>query len=104
MNTKQRQIFYHIREWCIQESQGKKLKLFYICVNGGTGVGKNHLIKCIYNEASKILHHGETPSDTTVLLTAPTGTGAFNMKGFTLDSALSCQKVVQTLSAQSWES
>lgn len=88
MNSKQRQIFYYVRQWCSDEQQNKQPNPFYLFVNGGAGVGKSHLIKCIYNEASKLLRNGESPLDTTVLLTAPTGTAAFNIGGYTLHSAL----------------
>jgi len=88
MNKKQRDVFYLVRKWCLQSAQGHSPEPFFLHVNGGAGVGKSHLIKCIYNEASKLLRNGENPSDTTVLLTAPTGTAAFNVGGFTLHSAL----------------
>jgi DNA replication protein DnaC len=52
---------------------------FVIYINGGAGTGKSHLIHCIHHEASRILQRGlENPDDVTVLLTAYTGTAAFN--------------------------
>jgi predicted ATPase len=39
--------------------------LLHTYVNGGAGVGKTHLIKCIYNKASKILQNGESQMDNT---------------------------------------
>lgn len=67
---------------------------FFFYVNGVAGTEKSHLIKCIYSEASKILsrfsrHAEETDiSRPTVLLTAFTGTAAFNISGTTLHSLL----------------
>ena len=87
MNQKQQKIFYFVREHCVSLQQNSSTKPFFVHVSGGAGVGKSHLIKCIYNEASKILRNGESPSDTTVLLTAPTGTAAFNVGGYTIHSA-----------------
>jgi len=87
MNVQQCQIFYMVRNWCIEEARGDNLNPFHIYISGGAGVGKSHIIKCIYNETSKILKNDESPTDTTVLLTSPTGTAAFNISGFTLHSA-----------------
>ncbi|TDG95953.1 hypothetical protein EPR50_G00242030 [Perca flavescens] len=67
---------------------------FFFYINGGAGTEKSHLIKCIYSEASKILcklpRRAEEAdiSNPTVLLTAFTGTAAFNISGTTLHSLL----------------
>lgn len=56
------------------------------------------MIKCIFYEATRLLARlSENPDDTTVLLTAPTGTAAFNINGLTIHSALG---IFKTLSAQ----
>uniref|UniRef100_A0A8C9XK73 ATP-dependent DNA helicase n=1 Tax=Sander lucioperca TaxID=283035 RepID=A0A8C9XK73_SANLU len=71
-----------------------KSQQFFFYINGGAGTGKSHLIKCIYSEASKILcklpRRAEEAdiSNPTVLLTAFTGTAAFNISGSTLHSLL----------------
>ena len=88
MNQKQKEIFYFVREWCLQKVQNKRPAPFYLHVTGGAGTGKSHLIKCIYHEASKILGNPENPEEVKVLLTGPTGTSAFNIGGFTVHSAL----------------
>ena len=88
MNEKQKQVFYHIQNWCINESLGKEQDPFFLFVTGGGGTGKSHLIKCIYHQAAKLLRNPDSPSETKILLTAPTGTAAFNIKGFTVHSAL----------------
>jgi hypothetical protein len=88
MNEKQKEVFYHVRNWCLQKVQHKNPEPFYLHVTGGAGTGKSHLIKCIYHEASKLLKNPENPEEVKVLLTAPTGTAAFNIGGFTVHSAL----------------
>ncbi len=61
---------------------GESPQPFLYFLNGGAGVGKSHVIKSIYTEASKILRrlpcmreHTDI-SQPTVLLTAFTGTAA----------------------------
>ena len=88
LNKEQRELLYYVRWWCLQTVNGENPEPFYIHVNGGAGVGKSHLIKCIYNEASKILKNGTSPTDTTVLLTAPTGVSAHRISGHTIHSVL----------------
>ena len=55
---------------------------------GGGGTGKSHLIKCIYHQAAKLFRNPDAPCETKILLTAPTGTVAFNIKNFTVHSEL----------------
>jgi exonuclease III len=88
MNSDQQKVFYHIRNWCLEKIQGKNPQPFYIHVTGGAGTGKSHLVKCLYYEITKILRNRDSPDDTKVLLTAPTGTAAFGVGGFTIHSAL----------------
>ncbi|VDI67924.1 Hypothetical predicted protein [Mytilus galloprovincialis] len=89
LNVKQRRILYKVRDWCIQKANGKTPKPLHVFITGGAGTGKSHLIKCIQYEATRILAQtSENPDDLTVLLTAPTGTAAFNIHGLTIHSAL----------------
>ncbi|XP_029948792.1 uncharacterized protein LOC115389532 isoform X1 [Salarias fasciatus] len=94
LNLKQASFFYTVREWCIRRVCGLRPEQFFYYINGGAGTGKSHLIKCIHSEASKILrnvprHCDEVDiSKPTVLLTAFTGTAAFNISGSTLHSLL----------------
>ncbi|XP_062580740.1 uncharacterized protein LOC134242656 [Saccostrea cucullata] len=89
LNSKQRKIFNKVRDWCIRKKNGHSPDPFHVFVTGGAGTGKSHLIKCIYYEATRLLAHvSENPDDLTVLLTAPTGTAAFNINGLTIHSAL----------------
>ena len=90
LNQKQACVFYAVRDWCIKRVCGLNPDQFFFYINGGAGTGKSHLIKCVYSEASKILckqpKHAEDSdiSKPTVLLTAFTGTAAFNISGTTL--------------------
>ncbi|XP_063436532.1 uncharacterized protein LOC134717961 [Mytilus trossulus] len=89
LNLKQRRILYKVRDWCIQKSNGKTPEPLHLFLTGGAGTGKSHLIKCIQYEATRILAQTtNNPDDLTVLLTAPTGTAAFNINGLTIHSAL----------------
>ena len=84
--------FYFVRDWCIRYAKGDQPEPFYLHVTGGAGTGKSHLIKCIYNEATKLLKNHDDPEQATVVLTAPTGTAAFNIGGFTIHSVFKIPK------------
>uniref|UniRef100_A0A8C1LAF7 ATP-dependent DNA helicase n=1 Tax=Cyprinus carpio TaxID=7962 RepID=A0A8C1LAF7_CYPCA len=94
LNQTQASIFYAVRDWCKRCVSGESPQPFLYFLNGGAGVGKSHVIKSIYAEASKILRrlpcmreHTDI-SQPTVLLTAFTGTAAFNISGKTLHCLL----------------
>ncbi|XP_026102347.1 uncharacterized protein LOC113073807 isoform X1 [Carassius auratus] len=94
LNQTQASIFYAVRDWCKRCVSGESPQPFQYFLNGGAGVGKSHVIKSIYAEASKILRrlpcmreHTDI-SQPTVLLTAFTGTAAFNISGKTLHCLL----------------
>ena len=90
LNVKQSQVFYKIRQWCLDKVNGKNPEPFHMFITGGAGTGKSHLIKCIYNEAVRLLGRmSHNPDDVSVILTAPTGVAAFNINGLTIHSALS---------------
>ncbi|XP_062577465.1 uncharacterized protein LOC134239308 [Saccostrea cucullata] len=109
LNQKQKQIFYLVRDWCLKKVSGKKIEPLHIFVTGGAGTGKSHLIKTIQYEASRVFEKTLlTPSDLSVLLTAFTGTAAFNIGGNTIHHVFSLTKALpipyeplkeQTLSA-----
>ncbi|KAL6485916.1 hypothetical protein MHYP_G00053080 [Metynnis hypsauchen] len=92
LNQTQAAVFYKVREWCMKLTNGDRPEQFFYFVTGGAGTGKSHLIKCIYNEATKILRRLPSLSEQTdisvptVLLTSFTGTAAFNISGNTLHS------------------
>ncbi|XP_006815908.1 uncharacterized protein LOC102803256, partial [Saccoglossus kowalevskii] len=90
LNVKQSEIFYKIRQWCLDINNGLNPDPFFVFVTGGAGTGKSHLIKSVYYEATRILARSlPNPDDLSVLLTAPTGVAAFNIGGMTVHSALS---------------
>ncbi|XP_073724526.1 uncharacterized protein [Misgurnus anguillicaudatus] len=94
LNETQAAIFYIVRQWCQKRVWGHNPEQFFYFVSGGAGCGKSHVIKCIYTEATKILRQlprlqeeGDL-SMPTVILSAFTGTAAFNISGKTLHSIL----------------
>uniref|UniRef100_A0A8C1N1W6 ATP-dependent DNA helicase n=1 Tax=Cyprinus carpio TaxID=7962 RepID=A0A8C1N1W6_CYPCA len=94
LNQTQASIFYAVRDWCKKCVSGEKPQPFMYFLNGGAGVGKSHVIKCIFAEATKILRRLPCTRDLTdiskptVLLAAFTGTAAFNISGKTLHCLL----------------
>ena len=88
LNKEQEQTFYFVRDWCLQKTQGHDPDPFHIFITGGAGTGKSHLIKAIEYEASRLLAKScSLPDKQTVLLTAFTGTAAFNIGGCTIHHA-----------------
>ena len=65
-------------------------KPFYYFLSGGAGVGKSHLVKCLYQAALKYYNSraGEDFNDVKILLLAPTGKAAFGIQGNTIHSTL----------------
>ncbi|XP_034322352.2 uncharacterized protein [Magallana gigas] len=95
LNDKQKEVFYSVREWCLKKISQGKPDPFYIFVTGGAGTGKSHLIKAIHYEASRLL--GKTlsiPDALSILLTAFTGTAAFNIGGSTIHHVFSLKKAL----------
>ena len=88
LNKEQKQTFYFVRDWCLRIAQGDEPEPFHIFITGGAGTGKSHLIKAIEYEASRLLAKTcSEPDKQTVLLTAFTGTAAFNIRGCTIHHA-----------------
>ena len=58
---------------------------FYCFLSGGAGVGKSHVTKALYQAALKYYNTrpGIDFSQTKVLMLAPTGKAAYNIKGNT---------------------
>ncbi|XP_070537517.1 uncharacterized protein [Ptychodera flava] len=84
LNKKQKQIFYHIVHW--MKTRTEPLHIF---VTGGAGVGKSLVLKSLYQVLLKYLSNlpGENPDNIHLLLVAPTGKAAYNIKGTTIHSA-----------------
>ena len=86
-------MFYAIKDWSLKTLRKKKPDPFFLFLTGGAGTGKSHLIRCIFHETSRILSKfTDSPDSTTILLTAPTGTAAFNVQGMTIHSAFAINK------------
>ena len=109
LNTGQYKVFSYINNWCVDLVKSCKtpidLQPVQLCVTGGAGTGKSHLISTIYQMAIRTLkHEGSNPEAVRVLLTAPTGTAAFNIQASTLHSTfllpLGQTKVYKKLSDQ----
>ncbi|XP_048256969.1 uncharacterized protein LOC125382713 [Haliotis rufescens] len=90
MNEEQAEVFYKIRQWCLDKRNGKNPDAFNLFLTGGAGTGKSHLIKAICYECTRLLAPMQNnPDDNSVLLVAPTGIAAFNIHASTIHSALS---------------
>ncbi|XP_046381067.2 uncharacterized protein LOC124152241 [Haliotis rufescens] len=90
MNEEQADVFYKIRQWCLDKKNGKNPDAFKLFLTGGAGTGKSHLIKAICYESTRLLAPIQSnPDDISVLLVAPTGVAAFNINASTIHSALS---------------
>ena len=61
----------------------------YLYIGGGAGVGKSTVIRVLYEGLVRFMNSlpGTKPDAIKVLLTAPTGKAAFNIRGMTLHSA-----------------
>ena len=61
----------------------------YLYIAGGAGVGKSLLVRVLYEGLVRYLNSkvAVNPDSVKVLLTAPTGKAAFNIRGMTLHSA-----------------
>ena len=95
LNMQQREIFNFVHKWSRDfiKSLGCKIhqnvKLFYVFITGGAGVGKSHMIKTIYMSLSKVLmYKGGELDKPRILLLAPTGVAAVNINGTTIRSGL----------------
>lgn len=90
LNEKQRDVFYQVRQWCLQKVKGNNPKSFHVFITGGAGTGKSHLIKAINYEATRLLLQvASAPDKVSVLLTAPTGIAAFNLGAGTIHNTFS---------------
>ena len=61
------------------------MKPLHLFITGGGGCGKSHLLRTIYQAATKtLMHNGGGPHKLRVLLLAPTGVAAVNINGTTM--------------------
>ena len=85
LNKEQKEFFYPVLH-LIKSSE----EPFYCFLSGGAGVGKSHVTKALYQAALKYYNTklGINFTETQVLMLAPTGKAAYNIKGNTIHSAL----------------
>jgi len=99
LNQRQQHLFQFVLDWC--RAQCDATPPFCVFCTGGAGVGKSHVIHAIVQMANRELHRaGDNADDVIVLLTAPTGTAAYNIDGSTLHSAFLMTPKSDTLSAE----
>nr|XP_054591539.1 uncharacterized protein LOC129155839 [Nothobranchius furzeri] len=88
LNQQQSNVFYKIRQWCLDKVNGHKPSPFYVFISGGAGTGKSHLVKAVSYETTRILSRlSNFPDDIHVLLTAPTGVAALNINATTIHNS-----------------
>ena len=93
LNKEQKEFFYHILH--VMKTSNDP---FYCFLSGGAGVGKSHVTKALYQAALKYYNTraGDDFHQVKVLMLAPTGKAAYNIKGNTIHSALAipaCQSL-----------
>ena len=84
LNEQQKTIFFHVLHWV--KTKDEPLHVF---LTGGAGVGKSVVTKAIYQGVMKFYAHQlhVNPDNVHVLVCAPTGKAAHNIKGCTIHSA-----------------
>ncbi|CAM4800160.1 unnamed protein product [Rotaria magnacalcarata] len=93
MNHEQQEIFYYVREWCINRLHNSDVEPRRLFITGGAGTGKSHLLKCLHYEATRIFSRkkhlvpDENIDEIHTLITAFTGAAAVNVGGVTIHSA-----------------
>ena len=99
LNKKQRDAYEIVLKWCrdkvksLNSEKPYKTAPIHLFITGGAGAGKSHVIKTIYQTATKTFRHGlEDPDKPSVLLLAPTGVAAINIGGNTINSGLAISK------------
>jgi len=89
---------------CQNENQQAQVKPFYKFLSGSGGVGKPHVIKTVYQTVKKMLKpiHTDELEAPTVLLVAPIGVSAFNIRGMTIHATflLGTRHNYQSLSSE----
>ena len=81
LNQKQLEFYTYV----VHEATQSKEQVM-CALHGGAGTGKSHVIKAIYQGLHRILNKraGQTFDNERVLLAAPTGKAAYNIKGSTI--------------------
>ena len=93
LNKDQCNIVMYNRAWCKSYinaiRHGEKQEGSRIFLNGPGGTGKSHVVHLIQRDMSHFFKHTVKPDDDQpiVLITAPTGSAAFQIGGSTIYSA-----------------
>ena len=60
------------------------------CLHGGSGTGKSHILKALYQGLYRTvcMEAGQNRDNCRILVMAPTGKAAYNVKGSTMHAAL----------------
>ena len=93
LNKEQKYFFYHVIHLIKTTSDP-----FHCFLSGGAGVGKSHVTQALYQAALKYYNTrtGDDFHQVKVIMLAPTGKAAFNIKGNTIHSTLAvpaCQSL-----------
>ena len=92
LNTDQCHIVMYNRAWCKSYinavRHGENQEGYIIFLSGPGGIGKSHVVYIIQKDMSHFFKHTVKPDDDQpiVLLTAPTGSAAFQIGGSTIHS------------------
>ena len=93
LNKEQCHIVMYNRAWCKSyinaQRHGKKQEGYRIFLSGPGGTGKSHIVHLIQRDMSNFFKHTVKPDDDQpiILITAPTGSAAFQIGGSTIHSA-----------------
>ena len=93
LNTDQCHIVMYNRAWCKNYinavRHGENQKGYRIPLSGQGGSGKSHVVHLTQRDMSHFFKHTVKPDDDQpiVLITAPTGSAAFQIGGSTIHSA-----------------
>ena len=95
LNLKQRELIMYNRQWCknyIHKYRlGQRIDGYRVFLSGCGGTGKSHVVRLVQRDMSYLLQHvlRPEPDQPIVVVTAPTGSAAYNIGGSTIHSALS---------------
>ena len=95
LNAEQLQIVMFNWAWCKKYissvRNGKKIEGYRVFLSGSGGTGKSHVVRLIQRDMSYFLRTivNADPDQPIVLVTAPTGSAAYNIGGSTIHAALS---------------
>ena len=98
LNKEQRDGHEIVLSWCrnkmksLSAENAIAVDPIHMFFTGGAGTGKSHMIISIYQTACKTFKHSSEADHVSVLLAAPTGVAAVNIRGATINTALAIPK------------